>query len=143
MFSSIRLSAAQQQQIKDLIAEGEADITKFDQEIARAQAVVDNIIAKRQARLNQINTYHGALCPALKLSYELVWEILLVACGEGKTSITLSHICRTWREISLASPRLWTDVRVSGRRNVQQQYVYSEDVLATQFVFPTICHHCL
>lgn len=105
--------ACHTQKILDLIAEGEADVVKIDEEIARAQAVVDQLIAKKLSRLDQICAYRAALCPAQRLPAELVTELLILARESWDSAFALSQICRRWRQISINTPRLWRELEIS------------------------------
>ncbi|KAJ6512597.1 hypothetical protein C8R45DRAFT_323869 [Mycena sanguinolenta] len=109
-----------------------ARISKIEAEIMNLQDSISALRAEKQLVEERLDSYKY---PVLTLPNEMVSEIFLHTlppyplCPQlfGRTSPTsLTHICRKWREIALATPELWRAIRVSDVSSIHRERPESE-----------------
>ncbi|KAF5358950.1 hypothetical protein D9758_004742 [Tetrapyrgos nigripes] len=99
------------------------DLLRYDEEIARVSAVLAELKEKRSVLQEHIQEQHGLLSPSRKVPMEVLTEIFAAVCGEYGLEIlfrgvvfphalTLSHVCSSWRNVTLSFTSLWSGIRL-------------------------------
>lgn len=105
-------------------------------EISRVQLLLNELIQKRCLMMQEIN---DRFCPALQLPPEISTEIFRhclpsidspITSEKNMTPFHLGQICRTWRDFTLSTPRLWSTMCLdlsfqSNRSLIRQWLAYS------------------
>lgn len=93
------------------------DIQTIDEEIAKAQAVVDGLLATREALRRQHRSHQAIFSPMHRLLHELLSEIFILCLPPFPTRIScfdaplvLEQICWRWKSIARSTPRLWSSI---------------------------------
>ncbi|KAK6978064.1 F-box domain-containing protein [Favolaschia claudopus] len=101
------------QEDRTFLAETDAQIQAFTAQISELEDAISHLREAQQLALDRLNSYKY---PVLSLPDEMVCEIFIRFLPPypdpsplvGLLSpITLTHVCRRWREIALATPDLW------------------------------------
>ncbi|KAK6978083.1 F-box domain-containing protein [Favolaschia claudopus] len=112
MLDSLKLDRA-------LLAEKDAEIQELEDQISALEKSIDAIRAVQQRVKDRLNAYKY---PVLTLPTEITSEIFLHFLPPypdppplvGPLSpVTLTQICRTWREIAIATPALWKAINLA------------------------------
>ncbi|KAK7014383.1 F-box domain-containing protein [Favolaschia claudopus] len=112
MLDSLKLDRA-------FLAEKEVEIRELEDQISALEKSIDAIRAVQQRVKDRLNAYKY---PVLTLPNEITTEIFLHFLPPypdppplvGPLSpITLTQICRTWREIATATPALWSAINLA------------------------------
>ncbi|KAJ8095503.1 hypothetical protein PM082_023273 [Marasmius tenuissimus] len=108
-------STEEQHLIRDVIRGPEEQIRQLDEEISRLQA-------KRQALKQFVDLHRALLSPFRRLPADVWRSIFFRALPENalglctyttKSSPLLpTTICRSWREIAVSTPNLWTSIHI-------------------------------
>ncbi|CAK5270690.1 unnamed protein product [Mycena citricolor] len=102
-------------------------------------AEIDALMDERAALRAYVDTHRGLASPLRRLPTELL-ETLFIACLPEKHNallamtecpLLLTHVCRRWRTVALALPRLWCSLHVpivylmycEGRRRLLRQWL--------------------
>ncbi|KAL0569043.1 hypothetical protein V5O48_012928 [Marasmius crinis-equi] len=92
-------------------------------EIGRAEMDRSTIEDNRVLFFESIETFHSLLSPIHGLPTEILTAIFAIHCVSVSTStrgipdiISISQVCRLWREIILSTPLLWSDFEVTSPR---------------------------
>ncbi|KAJ6510679.1 hypothetical protein C8R45DRAFT_394367 [Mycena sanguinolenta] len=97
------------------IEELRARIVKLDGEIELQKQLLKKLEQEKSLAQGQLN---AVLDPVARLPLEISSEILLQSLapsfpyGEQHVPTVLLKVCRAWADIALASPALWTTVRI-------------------------------
>ncbi|KAJ7090838.1 hypothetical protein B0H15DRAFT_948602 [Mycena belliarum] len=107
-------------EIKALLVEPSQRLKRLDDVIAGLQNALDQLMEER-ARLSAHVDAHKALrSPVRRLPLDIIQEIF-VACipthrncamSALEAPVLLGRICRSWRDISLSTPRLWSKIHI-------------------------------
>ena len=85
------------------------------------QTEILGIESKISALEQENNHAISLLAPIRRLPTEMLAEILTVAIKEyGCSASQLTHVCRSWRLVLLAMPRIWSKVKVGSRTSTEQ-----------------------
>ncbi|KAJ6602878.1 hypothetical protein DFH09DRAFT_1270677 [Mycena vulgaris] len=85
-------------------------IEELDSQIAALKCSIRKLKRERETLTADLDGY---IYPVLTLPHEITSEIFLQSFHQSPmrdTPLFLGHLCRTWREIALATPALWTDI---------------------------------
>ncbi|KAF5384664.1 hypothetical protein D9757_007487 [Collybiopsis confluens] len=115
--SSVELS-----QLNDLLIEPQQELDRLGSEIARAQAILDDLLSKQQKVQKYFEAHRALMSPIRQLPSETLAEIFqwcLPASDVGYGARSLAHaplllttICRDWRRVSMETPRLWSSLHI-------------------------------
>ncbi|KAJ6619990.1 hypothetical protein B0H10DRAFT_2023225 [Mycena sp. CBHHK59/15] len=106
--------------IHALLAGPLREVAELMDEINRTQALLDELMQKR-SQLNKFIDAHLALVsPVRRLPEDVVREIFAASLpsnqnatmSRAESPLLLCRICRAWRSIALATPRLWTSLHI-------------------------------
>lgn len=131
--SNIAPTASESNHIKNLISQGDRDLTRLEVEIARTtnKAVVDSLVNQRHELHVKVDAYKAVLAPARRLPPEILGEILLHCIEDGvpivpsarQPPLLFCQICSFWRNVALEQSALWRNIRIFlNARNEAQRY---------------------
>ena len=130
-------SESQAQMVHDTISFARADILQLDGEIHRLQALLDELIRKRDALQTYTYLHVALVTPIGRLPPEILSEIFLHCKNEGltklqlnKAPLVLGSVCNRWRTIALSTPQLWASFALT----IRSAYLKSDVVLATTWL---------
>ncbi|KAK7031036.1 hypothetical protein VNI00_013826 [Paramarasmius palmivorus] len=94
--------------IRELIFEPEEKLRLLNEKISQLQVERDRL-------QSFIDNHRALLSPARRLPRDIVAEIFLQClptdqlpvCDVSKAPLVLTTVCRSWREVAVATPRLW------------------------------------
>ncbi|KAJ7581408.1 hypothetical protein C8J56DRAFT_833435 [Mycena floridula] len=98
-------------------------------EISRLSAAIDKLVLEKERLQANVASYKAILAPIRLLPEDMLREIF-VSClpseEAASTAITdapllLGRVCRSWREIALSTPELWTSIHI--------QFLFETDTL--------------
>ncbi|KAG7089071.1 hypothetical protein E1B28_010781 [Marasmius oreades] len=100
--------------IKDILLDPLGNLRKLDVEIARLQA-------QREVLYTFINNHPTILSPSRRVPPD-IWRLVFSCCLPGsdfpvrtitEAPLSLTRICRSWREIALTTPGLWNAIHIN------------------------------
>ncbi|KIM73811.1 hypothetical protein PILCRDRAFT_80733, partial [Piloderma croceum F 1598] len=109
-------SESEAQLINDTISSAQADISQLDGEIHRLQALLDDLIHKRDALQTYTYSHAALIAPIGRLPPEILSEIFSQSCQDkqgsrkarlNKVPLLLGSVCSRWRTIALSTAQLW------------------------------------
>ncbi|KAJ7616451.1 hypothetical protein FB45DRAFT_1105592 [Roridomyces roridus] len=114
----------QAQRIRVLLPSYVAEISDLDSEIAATDALLCDMVERRNARSQLVAGVHSALAPIRTVPNEILAEIFLL-CRDGalnvheyslfdsvKPPLLLTHVSSQWRAVCLSDARLWDHIHV-------------------------------
>lgn len=122
--------------IKETVANILPRLARLDEEVAQVQAVLDKLTAQRDRLRDYWTTHKRHLSPILRFPPEIMREIFLYSLlGDGKrvdvptsgarSVLTPGQVCKFWRQVSLATPKMWSIISVwtSSPQNINFQRI--------------------
>ncbi|TRM64037.1 hypothetical protein BD626DRAFT_430862 [Schizophyllum amplum] len=105
-----------------------AIITRKAQALRELEKEIDDeflrVFAKKKSIQAQVAIHDALTAPCRRLPPELLSEIFLLALPErwkdeyaGKRSLGYARVCRSWRDVALKTPRLWSRLRFDATTN--------------------------
>jgi F-box-like len=96
------------------------DISQLDPKIARLKAILDDLSQERDELSRFVQDHRALLSGARRLPQDIVLEIFLhclpndrnAVMSSDEAPVLLGRICRSWRQISLSTPRLWSSLHI-------------------------------
>ncbi|KAJ7072888.1 hypothetical protein C8F01DRAFT_264376 [Mycena amicta] len=107
-------------QILDIIRQPTADVLRLDSKLVALQQTVKALAEERRRLSTFIQAHRALISPFRLLPLDLIREIF-VACLRTDTNsvmsaneapVLLTRVCRSWRDIALATPSLWTRLHI-------------------------------
>ncbi|KAJ7176925.1 hypothetical protein C8R46DRAFT_1188615 [Mycena filopes] len=102
--------------ILDLISDAQDRIDALDPQIRALQARLASLVRERHETTNYVRHHRTILSPLRRVPPEVLCEIFawsVYNSGEREEPPWyLGHVCRSWRGIALAYPRLWTHLTI-------------------------------
>ena len=116
--------------LKDYITQDAESLKALEREIEETERALDALKARHRNRTTELDKHRSLLSPIKVLPPDLLTSIFL-ACNpshvsyhetslfsrpmptaerELSTTVRISHVCRTWRQLALATPTLWTKI---------------------------------
>ncbi|KAJ7628157.1 hypothetical protein DFH06DRAFT_1480589 [Mycena polygramma] len=111
--------------ISELIHQGDTAIAQLDDDILRDTDALVTVIKRREARRLEVRSLRGLISPIRRFPPEILSEIFVLCLSESLTTdsytsidpcqppFLFGQICSSWRTISLTTPRLWNNIRLS------------------------------
>lgn len=132
---------AEYRQVHQIIKEALEQRSRLDDEIARLNAIVKGLRRQQQKIDGYVSGHRPIVSRIRRLPTELVQKIFVwclpprnPVMSAKEAPMLLGRICRTWRQISLSCPVLWSSLHlhVTSRlvRNEAQHQVYNDAVQA-------------
>ncbi|KAJ6559950.1 hypothetical protein B0H19DRAFT_1027685 [Mycena capillaripes] len=108
------------QSIRDLLARPQKDLNDLTEELERLDALRKEISQKRRNLQRFIDAHHALLSPVRRLPEDVVRAIFMACLGSDRNPaisgqeapLLWCQICRSWRTIALATPRLWAAIHI-------------------------------
>lgn len=85
------------------------------EEMETAHATVIKTIAQHEAILNPLRSIPDDILLAIFQWSSSSDSHGLDSMSSSRAPWTLSHVCRRWRNLSISSPRLWTNININSR----------------------------
>ncbi|KAL0581137.1 hypothetical protein V5O48_000926 [Marasmius crinis-equi] len=105
-------------QITALLNLPEQNLRELDANIARVEETLNKLRIQRETLQDFIDSHRALLSPFRRLPEDIVREIFLRCLdpypirSTKRAPLLLTTICRSWRDIALATPRLWNSIHV-------------------------------
>ncbi|KAJ7058471.1 hypothetical protein C8F01DRAFT_291722 [Mycena amicta] len=117
-------------EINALLEAPSAQLLEFDAKIAELQKSMDSLIAQRSEVASFVAEHKALLAPIRRLPMEVLQAIFVACLPEERhpamvaedAPILLTRICTTWRQVALATPRLYTRFHVDSAFPQQNDY---------------------
>ncbi|KAF8868546.1 hypothetical protein CPB84DRAFT_1807269 [Gymnopilus junonius] len=89
----------------------------LDEEIARAQAIVQDLLRQRDGFRSQLNQVHPSIVHRFPVEVASTIFEVYASNADGKESpFTLGAVCQRWRDIAWSTPKIWATLTLSGLR---------------------------
>ncbi|KAF8175816.1 hypothetical protein BJ912DRAFT_1146979 [Pholiota molesta] len=107
-------------QIHNLLVEPSVRISELEVEMARKAAEYDAIVEKHAKLMRLVADYRALASPMRRLPVDLLREVFYHCLPTAHNAIlshkeapaVLTHVCRTWRAVALATPVLWASLHI-------------------------------
>ena len=129
----------QRDEVRCLLAEPKAELEAVEEDISRLQARLADI-QRRKCELTSYVEDLGALLSPIKRMPPEIMARVFDFCGDvhvrgphcepsRRAPLLLGSVCRSWRALSLAMPRLWTalylDLPTAGVLDIQEEILHA------------------
>ncbi|KAJ7879480.1 hypothetical protein B0H14DRAFT_2500496 [Mycena olivaceomarginata] len=107
-------------EIQTLLVKPALRLKNLDNEIAELQKAIEKLMEERDGLGAYVDAHKALISPARRLPLDIIEEIF-VAClpthrncvmSASEAPVLLGRVCRSWRAISLSTPRLWAKIHV-------------------------------
>ncbi|KAF8143345.1 hypothetical protein K438DRAFT_1876203 [Mycena galopus ATCC 62051] len=107
-------------QIKALLVEPYLRLKAMDDKIGVLREALDKLVEERDALGAYVEAHKALISPVRRLPHDIIEEIF-TAClpthrncvmSATEAPVLLGRICRSWRVISLSTPRLWSRLHI-------------------------------
>ncbi|KAF7782836.1 hypothetical protein Agabi119p4_2212 [Agaricus bisporus var. burnettii] len=118
----------QQQSVHEAIELATLDIRRLEEQIRRVESVLGQLKGECQALTKFVDTHHAFRTPARRV-YPEIWAEIFKHCPRGSKHrrfsevedsfdpdggpLVLTQVCNAWRQIAIATPQLWTTIRLT------------------------------
>lgn len=125
----------QREQVRSLLAEPKAELEAVEEDITRLQARLADFQRRKRELTSYVEDLGALLSPIRRMPPEIMARVFDF-CGDvhvrgphcepsRRAPLLLGSVCRSWRTLSLAMPRLWTalylDLPTSGTLDTQEE----------------------
>lgn len=101
------------------------DILALDGEIQRMEKTIEGLRRNRVTLQKHSHSYQNLLNPIRRLPVEVLGGIFILCQGSTRRdrSILPALVCRHWRDVAIATPRLWDRLRIPypGKRSADAE----------------------
>lgn len=95
--------------VREKISQIAADMSQLDDEIERVEETLASLRHNRTALQKLSDRHHNILNITRRLPIEILGEIFIyVQDASGGRSIKPTQVCRQWREVAIATSKLWS-----------------------------------
>ncbi|KAJ7681880.1 hypothetical protein DFH06DRAFT_955788, partial [Mycena polygramma] len=120
--------------IRDLLASSQKQVNELTEELARLDAMRNEISRKRRELQQFMDVHLPLLSPMRRLPEDLVRAIFMAclppirnpAISSKEAPLLLCQINQSWRGIALATPRLWTAIHIVIPKASQLQHLIEQ-----------------
>lgn len=113
-------SPVQAIEISDCISGPAGELSQLNDEIARLSSLLADVLVKRDKVKEYVDAHRALLAPARRLPDDIIGEIFIQCLPTDRNPtrslaeapLLLGLICRSWRNISSSTPRLWNAIHV-------------------------------
>ncbi|KAF8951914.1 hypothetical protein BDZ97DRAFT_1882542 [Flammula alnicola] len=99
--------------VRGLISDLDNDISKVDLTIAELRKRMNGFENQRTELTERRATYASIVSPLRYIPLEILGHIFIYASADDTSfELCASHVCRLWREASLATSELWSTIKV-------------------------------
>ncbi|KAK7442983.1 hypothetical protein VKT23_015927 [Stygiomarasmius scandens] len=126
-------SETESKRIHDLLHGPQRELQIIDDEIAQLSRLLDDLLSRRQRLSSFISVHRSLLSASRQIPSEILSEIFLhclptehhpIRSVHG-APLLLTRVCKRWREVAFATPKLWSSIHISLPR------IYLGDVYTT------------
>ncbi|KAL0950003.1 hypothetical protein HGRIS_010013 [Hohenbuehelia grisea] len=95
------------------------EISRIEKEVARLQRRIFNLRVTKQELKKNVQAHRALTSRSRRLPADVLAEIFTHClpttpkCRTHKAPLLLGQICRTWRETSRSTPRLWSSIHIT------------------------------
>ncbi|KAJ7681976.1 hypothetical protein DFH06DRAFT_284956 [Mycena polygramma] len=123
------------EQIIQLIHQGEETISQLDDEISRTSDTLAKLQQRRETHREEIRSLRGLVSPIRRFPPEILAEIFVLCMRDSillrsstsfdpcQPPLLFGRVSSIWRTISLTTPRLWNNLRLSPKTPVTRGVV--------------------
>ena len=122
------LSEADENAVKTVLPVLKNDTDVYDEQIRRLEETLHALRPRRDATKASITQLKSLLAPVRRLPREILdlicWYSLpsdWTTADMGSVKLSFAQVCHTWREVALASPRIWAHMSL-GRVSPYKRY---------------------
>ncbi|KAF8967555.1 hypothetical protein BDZ97DRAFT_528913 [Flammula alnicola] len=99
--------------VRGLISDLDKDISKVDLTIAELRKRLNGFENQRTGLTERRATYASIVSPLRYIPLEILGHIFIYASADDTSfALRASHVCRLWRQASLAMSELWSTIKV-------------------------------
>ncbi|KAJ6465524.1 hypothetical protein C8R47DRAFT_48451 [Mycena vitilis] len=118
------------EQIIQLIHQGEETVSQLDDEISRTSDTLAKLQQRRETHREEIRSLRGLVSPIRRFPPEILAEIFVLCMKDSillrsstsfepcQPPLLFGRVSSMWRTISLTTPRLWNNLRLSPKTPV-------------------------
>lgn len=107
-------------QIQDLLSRPLDELARLNSEIAHLLARLEDLKLRRDKIKHYVDAHQALLSPARRLPVDIIGEIFVHCLPTGRNAtralyeapLLLGLICRSWRDVAMSIPRLWSSIHV-------------------------------
>lgn len=127
------------------------DVSQIDHDILRYQTVIEQLEYKRELLMSFAKTHSALLTPILRFPPEVLSEIFQ-HCMEFPnivqyswpqrdvhTPVFLASVCRSWRAVMLAHPKLWSSIALTLRPKDIKRHIALLDLYFSRSASHPLC----
>lgn len=129
----------QRDHVRSLLTEPKAELEAVEEDITRLQARLADIQRRKRELTSYVEDLGALLSPIKRMPPEIMARVFDF-CGDihargphcepsRRAPLLLGSVCRSWRSLSLALPRLWTalylDLPTSGTLDKQEEILHA------------------
>ncbi|KAJ7923355.1 hypothetical protein B0H13DRAFT_2316545 [Mycena leptocephala] len=108
------------EEIRNLLEGSRKELSDVTEEINRLQSMIDEAARKRDRLQQFIDVHLALLSPVRRLPDDVVREVFIAtlpssrnpAISSDEGPLLLCGICKSWRAVALATPRLWASIHI-------------------------------
>jgi hypothetical protein len=106
--------------IKGLIDKRQVAVDSVDDELRALDQQRQALVAKKQIHVEYISNHRELISPVRRLHPDILLSIFLLLVSttppSGQTlppAVSISHICRQWRDLALLNPLVWAHIDIN------------------------------
>ncbi|KAJ7176653.1 hypothetical protein C8R46DRAFT_41507 [Mycena filopes] len=135
LYTNFVPSDAECGRIQDFVRPSQGEAATLTAEISRLTLLLNELTLRRDMLNKLVDSHLALVIPARRLPEDVIREIFL-ACrppthfqhpgmSTEEAPLLLCQICRAWRRVAIATPRLWSSLHVDVLRNPKMAEVAS------------------
>ncbi|KAF5361516.1 hypothetical protein D9758_006136 [Tetrapyrgos nigripes] len=113
-------SAEESRLISSMLNDSKEVVDALDKDIISLRATMHKCMHRRNKLLSRMDAHRALISPIRRVSAEVMSEIFSHCLSEdhnpvrsiAEAPLLLTRICRSWREIALSDPRLWSAIHI-------------------------------
>ncbi|KAJ7123304.1 hypothetical protein C8R43DRAFT_1241181 [Mycena crocata] len=98
----------------------QTDLISLTKELARLETLIQDLSARRDKIEESIQLHQAVLAPVRRLPDDVLQDIFLACLPTHRNAVMstreapllLCRVCRTWRALALATPRIWASLHI-------------------------------
>ncbi|KAJ7023445.1 hypothetical protein C8F04DRAFT_181747 [Mycena alexandri] len=112
------------------LVEPSLQLKRLDDEMADLRRALDKLEEAHRTLLAHVDAHRALLSPVRRLPLDVLQEIFIACMPSDRNCVMsaleapvlLGRICRSWRDISLSTPRLWSRLHIAEPQRDQTLY---------------------
>ncbi|TFK42715.1 hypothetical protein BDQ12DRAFT_289853 [Crucibulum laeve] len=132
-------------QLRDSLTEKERYLARIDQRITQTRALLKHLVTERHKTQASIYCHRELLHPIRRIPLELLQEIFISCLSNDqylrpnphKAPLSLTQVCTRWRQVSFATPTLWSSLAIQlSKGHTQKRLCLIESWLSRSGCYP-------